>query len=133
MGISQANFKSGPFALTVSWLLDSYVRGRARKPILLKDRALLLGLRLQERLQGLGVRLTLAQHDGDDQGNEKQQAGGSQRNPDENLTEEIQLFLLACLCRNKRETRERKGPAGAGGPASKGTRLALREAGRSCR
>lgn len=41
MGISQANFKSGPFALTVSWLLNSYVRGRARKPIVLEDWALL--------------------------------------------------------------------------------------------
>lgn len=51
----EMNFKSGPFALTVSWLLNSYVRGRARKPILLEDRALLLGLRLQEHLQGLGV------------------------------------------------------------------------------
>lgn len=29
MGISQANFKSGPFALTVSWLLDSYVSQKA--------------------------------------------------------------------------------------------------------
>lgn len=54
---------------------------------------------------GLLVSLTLTQDDGDCQGEEEQEAGTCQGNPDEDIAEEIQLFLLAGLCRNREEER----------------------------
>ena len=52
--------------------------------------------------------LTLTQHDGDRQGDEEQEAGACQGNPDEDVTEEILLVLLG-LCRNREEERSTGG------------------------
>lgn len=56
-------------------------------------------------LEGVVVSLTLTQHDGDHQGDEEQEAGTCQGDPDEDVTEEIQLFLHSSLCRNREEER----------------------------
>ena len=86
-------------------------------------------MRLQEPLQGVRVQLTLAVHDGDGYGSEDQEAGASHSNPEENITDGILRYFLACSCRKKGENEERPGcclglrPALAvqlGGPAAKG-------------
>ena len=87
------------------------------------------GVRLQEPLQGTRVQLTLAVHDGDGYGSEDQEAGASHSNPEENITDGILCYFLACSCRKKGENEERPScclglcPALAvqlGGPAAKG-------------
>lgn len=63
------------------------------------------GFRPEMNLEGVVVSLTLTQHDGDHQGDEEQEAGTCQGDPDEDVTEEIQLFLHSSLCRNREEER----------------------------
>jgi len=70
----------------------------------------LYGVRLQEPLQGVRVRLTLAEHDGDDQSYKEHEADASKGSPDENLTVQIQNVLTACSCRKEGERGKRKGP-----------------------
>lgn len=58
------------------------------------------GLRAQVHLEGFGVSLTLAQHEGDHQGDEEQDTGTGQGNPDEDVTEGIQISQ-SFPCRNR--------------------------------
>lgn len=51
-------------------------------------------------LEGFGVSLTLAQHEGDHQGDEEQDTGTGQGNPDEDVTEGIQISQ-SFPCRNR--------------------------------
>lgn len=80
---------------------------------------------------GLQVRLTFPQHDGDHQGHEEQDAGTCQRNPDEDATGEIQVFLTAGLCRKREEERSTSAHGWCCGQLwqSQGTLLAFSEAG----
>ena len=57
------------------------MRAIGREHIPLEVRAVLCGVRLQEPLQGVRVRLTLAVRDGDGYGSEEQEAGTKQVNP----------------------------------------------------
>jgi len=95
--------KRSPLAFPVSWICNGCVRAIGREPIPLEERAVLCGVRLQEPLQGVRVRLTLAEHDGDGYGSEEQEAGASHSNPEENFTDGIQRVLAACSCRKKGE------------------------------
>jgi len=75
------------------------------------------GVRLQEPLQGTRVQLTLAVHDGDGYGSEDQEAGASHSNPEENITDGILCYFLACSCRKKGENEERPGMSADGIPS----------------
>ena len=72
---------------------------------------MLCGVRLQEHLQGVRVRLTLAVRDGDGYGSEEQEAGASHSNPEENITDGTQCVLVACSCRMNGERRKSEVPA----------------------
>ena len=69
--------KRGPSASPVSWICNGCVRAIGRELIALEEWSVLCGVRLQKHLQGVRVQLTLAVHDGDGYGSEKQEAGAS--------------------------------------------------------
>lgn len=69
---------------------------------------------------GLWVSLTLTQHDGDCQGEEEQEAGACQGNPDEDVAEEIRLFLLAGVCGVTEEEKVHMGGVMTSSPGAKG-------------
>jgi len=79
------------------------VRVIGREHIPLEVRAVLCGVRLQEPLQGVRVRLTLAVRDGDGYGSEEQEAGASQVNPHDHFAVETWYVLVACSCRKEGE------------------------------
>lgn len=60
-------------------------------------------LRPETDLERLVESLTLAQHGGDHQGDEEQEAGTCQGDPDEDVTEEIQIFLHSSLCMKRED------------------------------
>ena len=104
------DFKSSPSAFPVSWIRNGCMGAISREPIPLEEWAVLCGVRLQEPLQGVRVRLTLAEHDGDDQSYKEHEADASKGSPDENLTVQIHNVLTACSCRKEGERGKRKGP-----------------------
>ena len=63
------------------------------------------------------MQLTLAVHDGDGYGSEDQEAGASHSNPEENITDGILCYFLACSCRKKGENEERPGMSADGIPS----------------
>lgn len=107
----EKKINSSPSTLLVSWILSGCVRARGREPIPLEERAVLSGVRLQEPVQGVRVRLTLAVHDGDGYGSEEQEAGARQVNPHGHCTVESWCVVTACSCRMKGETGKKEGPA----------------------
>ena len=111
----EESLRMGPSVFPVSWICNGCVRAIGREPIPLEERAVLCGVRLQEPLQGVRVRLTLAEHDGDGYGSEEQEAGASHSNPEENFTDGIQRVLAACSCRKKGERGNSKCPPPAWG------------------
>jgi len=74
-------------------------------------------VRLQEPLQGVSVQLILAVHDGDGYSSKEQEAGASHSNPEENITDGILCYFLACSCRKKGENEERPGMSADGIPS----------------
>ena len=99
-GNLQKCFRSGPSAFPVScqWLHEGNQHGAHS----LEERAVLCGVRLQEALQGVRVRLTLAVCDVDGDGSEEQEeAGASQVNPYDCIMAETWCVLIACSCRKK--------------------------------
>lgn len=61
------------------------------------------GLRAEVHLEGFEVSLTSAQHEGDHQGNEEQDTGAGQGDPDEDVTEGIQIVQHCSPCRNRED------------------------------
>jgi len=67
----------------------------------------LCSVSLQEPLHGVRVGLPLAVCDGDGYSSKEQEGGASHSNPEENITDGILCYFLACSCRKKGENEER--------------------------
>lgn len=80
-------------------------------------------------LEGFGVSLTLAQHEGDHQGDEEQDTGTGQGNPDEDVTEGIQISQ-SFPCRNREQGMSARFVASVSG--SSGVTICLGTRGRIC-
>jgi len=137
------SFKSSPSAFPVSWIHNGCVRAIGREPIALEEWSVLCSVSLQEPLHGVRVGLPLAVCDGDGYGSEKQEAGASHSNAEENFTDGIQRVLAACSCRKKGERGKSEALLSAVVSSScgraikrssrKGSRVALSEADGRCR